>query len=214
MGDLTGEVVFVGGASIALMISETASRAPRVTLDVDVDVEVASRHDYNRLESRLRKLGFQNDMDGPICRFRHGELILDVMPTDPNILGFSNGWYVEAVTHATTMTLQSGKQIRVSTAPCLLATKLEAYKSPHRENALDVLASRDFEDVVTLFDGRPELFEEIAVAPERVRQYVSSTLREFRELGVLIEGIGAHLQSDEQSRLPKILDRMHRAADL
>lgn len=214
LDDLTEEVVFVGGASVALLITDTVSRAPRVTLDVDVVVEVATRHDYNQLESRLRKLGFQNDFGGPICRFCHGELTLDVMPTDPDILGFSNAWYAEAVSHAQAMTLQNGKRIRVSTAPCIVATKLEAFESPHRENARDFLASRDFEDLVTLFDGRPELVEEISNATPRVRDYIASTLRSYREMGVLGEGISAHLQADEQSRLPRILDRMHEAADL
>jgi hypothetical protein len=40
----------------------------------------------------LRSLGFEEDVseDAPVCRWRIGGIALDVMPTDAEILGFSN----------------------------------------------------------------------------------------------------------------------------
>jgi hypothetical protein len=77
------DVVFVGGATIALWATDEATAEFRATDDVDVIVEVASRNDYYRFEQRLRGLGFVDD-DDVICRFRHPprSLVLDVMPTE------------------------------------------------------------------------------------------------------------------------------------
>jgi hypothetical protein len=42
----------------------------------------------------LRQSGLEHDMSGGvICRWKKGGLVIDVMPTDPEILGFSNIWY-------------------------------------------------------------------------------------------------------------------------
>lgn len=54
---------------------------------------------------------------------------LDVMATDPRILGFVNQWFSLAFDTATRVRLSSGREIRVITAPCFLGTKLEAFKS-------------------------------------------------------------------------------------
>lgn len=89
LGDLVDEVVFVGGATITLWITDPAAPPPRPTKDVDVIVEVATRADYYAFEERLRALGLADD-DDVICRWQHREsgLILDAMPTDAALLGF------------------------------------------------------------------------------------------------------------------------------
>ena len=38
--------------------------------------------------------------DDTICRMRLGDLKVDLMPDDENILGFTNRWYRSAITHA------------------------------------------------------------------------------------------------------------------
>lgn len=53
----------------------------------------------NALCERLAGQGFVEAIDEPvICRWHHraSKLILDVMPTDPEILGFTNAWYASA----------------------------------------------------------------------------------------------------------------------
>lgn len=99
--------------------------------DVDVVCEVASRVKYHQLGDRLRARGLQEAMGTPvICRWRSDDpqLVLDVMPTDPDILGFSNPWYEEAISSAVTVTLESGAEIRAAAPPALVATKLCAWK--------------------------------------------------------------------------------------
>ncbi|HEV3046176.1 MAG TPA: hypothetical protein VGY13_02335 [Solirubrobacteraceae bacterium] len=56
-----GDVVFLGGASIVLWITDPAAPAPRPTKDVDVVVEVTSRAAFHTFEERLRSLGFKDD---------------------------------------------------------------------------------------------------------------------------------------------------------
>src|SRR3954465_14047221 len=100
---LLDEVVFVGGATVELWITDPVAPPLRATADVDVIVEISTRRDYYRLEKRVRSLGFRNhDETRVICRFRHPEtdLILDVMPTKASILGFENRWQADAFSHA------------------------------------------------------------------------------------------------------------------
>lgn len=80
-----GDVVFVGGATIGLWITDPAAPQPRPTKDVDV----TTRREYADFEHRLREHRFREDQDGAItCRWRHAdrELILDAMPTAAAIL--------------------------------------------------------------------------------------------------------------------------------
>ena len=89
---LPGELVFVGGCATGLLISDPASGGMRATKDVDAIAEIASYPEYAALSERLRALGLREDHTegAPICRWRHEDLILDVMPTDERILGVSN----------------------------------------------------------------------------------------------------------------------------
>jgi hypothetical protein len=47
------DVVFLGGASIVLWITDPAAPAPRPTKDVDVVVEMTSRTSFQDFEERL-----------------------------------------------------------------------------------------------------------------------------------------------------------------
>ncbi len=120
LGHLLAEVVFVGGATVELWITDEAAPEFRPTDDIDVIVEIATRRDFYRFEARVREIGFENDQEsGVICRFKQPEsgLLLDVMPTEASILGFENRWHSEAFPHAVEVALPSGKAIRVLPPP-------------------------------------------------------------------------------------------------
>src|SRR5579864_3229152 len=91
---LLDELVFVGGCATGLLITDPATVGIRSTKDVDAITEVDSYAEYERLSDRLREIGLTEDHseDAPICRWRHDDLLIDVMPTDQRILGFSNRW--------------------------------------------------------------------------------------------------------------------------
>jgi nucleotidyltransferase AbiEii toxin of type IV toxin-antitoxin system len=179
LGDLTGELVFVGGASIHLWLSDPAAPPVRSTDDVDAICDVLGRPAYYRLGERLRHHGFTEAIGDPvICRWRHADsgLTLDVMPTDEAILGFSNPSYPLALATAVERRLPSGTLIRAASPPLILATKLAAWEG--RGNG-DLLRSLDVHDLIVLADGRPELADELANQLEDVRAYVVDRLGEL-----------------------------------
>ena len=99
LGDLRDEVVFLGGATVGLLITDPAAAAVRPTKDVDVIVEVATWGEYAPLQDRLREHGFTEDTEegAPLCRWVIEGIKVDVMPTNEAILGFSNRWYSPAM---------------------------------------------------------------------------------------------------------------------
>jgi len=131
LGAMAEEMVFLGGCATGLLITDVVAPAIRATIDVDVIVEVASLIEYHRLAKRLRKLGFSEDQsaDAPICRWRVGEILLDVMPTHPEILGFGNEWYKPAFDAAEWGVLPSGNKIRIVSSPYFWRPSLQLLKA-------------------------------------------------------------------------------------
>lgn len=200
LGPLCEEVVFLGGACIELWITDPGAPAPRPTKDVDVVVEVASRLGYERFSERMHARGFSEDVSSPvICRWRHtlSDLMLDAMPTNPAILALDNHWQAAAVPHAVERRLPSGAVIRAATPPYLLATKLDAFTDRGRE---DPIASRDFEDIITLMDSRAEILEEIRAAPDDVRAYLADRLTELQRVPDFLTMVAAMLRPDRASQ--------------
>lgn len=114
---LLGGLVFVGGQVAELLVTDPAAVRIRPTDDVDVVVPVTTRAAYHGLQVQLMALGFTPDRrDGaPVCRMRTtDDLILDVMPLDEAILGFSNRWYSDALLSATTWTLEPTLEVRIA----------------------------------------------------------------------------------------------------
>jgi hypothetical protein len=96
---LLPELVFVGGCVTGLLITDEAAGEPRGTIDVDAVAEITSYAQYAAFGDRPRSLGFIEDAreGAPVCRWIQGEMILDVMPLDEKILGFSNRGYKAAI---------------------------------------------------------------------------------------------------------------------
>ena len=90
--DLREELVFVGGAVAGLLITDPAMPSIRPTADVDLVCRAVALTDYHRVETALRARGFSQDMrpEAPICRWQVGSVIVDVMPSLEEILGFAN----------------------------------------------------------------------------------------------------------------------------
>ena len=165
----------MGGATIALWITDPAAPEPRVTKDVDLVVEVASRRAWYDFEARLRAHGLRHDTSSSvICRWKAGspgdELLVDFMPDDAAILGFENRWQRPALDQATTLLLPSGRQIQAIPPPYLIATKLEAWNG---RGEGDHLRSHDLEDLISLIDGRAEIADEVKEAPQDLRSFLS-----------------------------------------
>lgn len=172
---MLGDLVFVGGAVTILLVTDEGAGLPRTTLDVDAIAEITSYAEYTAFGERLRALGFSEDTSegAPLCRWVHSGTILDVMPLDEKILGFSNRWYRAAMEAATTHQLIRDLDIRVVTALYFLATKIEAFKGRGRR---DFRASHDLEDLIFVIDGRSTIVEEAQTEKPLLREYLHAEI--------------------------------------
>jgi hypothetical protein len=122
---------FLGGSVLHLLITDPAAMPIRVTKDVDVLVDAPTRRSYTDLEAKLRSIGFRNDTreNAPICRYVFNGVVVDVMPTTENVLGWASPWLAEALAAAETR-LFDGHPIRIltPTLPTFLRRKLKPFK--------------------------------------------------------------------------------------
>lgn len=177
LGTLCNDVVFLGGCTTALFITDPAAPDVRYTLDVDCIVDVISLSEYYQLEKKLTKQGFKKSLqESVICRWYFDTVILDVMPTDENILGFGNKWYKPAIQHAYTHQINPEISIKVVSAPYFLGTKFEAFKT---RGKMDFYASHDFEDIVSVLDGRPEIVQDIQKTDNDLKIYLQCEVKEM-----------------------------------
>ncbi len=118
--ELCESLVFVGGCATGLLVTTVRAHNIRVTEDVDVVTKAATVGAYHEVEARLTARGFKHDVspDAPICRWVGSGITLDLMPSEPTVLGFSNRWYPLAVETATHSTAQRAHN-RVDCCPCI-----------------------------------------------------------------------------------------------
>ncbi len=173
LGDLREQVVFIGGAVAGLLVTDPLADSVRATRDVDAVVN-ANRALFHRIEASVATRGFARDVSSDvICRWVHkaSGVLFDLMPVQPDVLGFSNRWYPYAVETAVPVVLGNGVTIRLVSAVAFVATKLEAFAG---RGGGDFLSSHDLEDVLNIVDGREALAAELAAAPADVRQAVAA----------------------------------------
>ncbi|MBJ7375544.1 hypothetical protein [Sphingobium sp.] len=177
--ELREQLVFVGGCSSALLITDPYTiEDVRMTDDVDLIVNLTGKGKWLVLQDQLSRSGFKvASEDGLMCRMRLGELKVDFMPDDAALLGFTNRWYARGIETAVTATLTPDLQIKHLTAPYFLATKLEAYLG---RGGNDPLRSHDLEDVLLVIDGREELLAEVLEADDDVRTFIAKQLRDLQ----------------------------------
>jgi predicted nucleotidyltransferase len=210
LGDLRDEEVFVGGAITGLLLTDPAAPPTSSTKDVDIIVSVTTQTDFlGSLAERMRAQGFGEDTeeDAPICRWRlrEADIKVDLMPTEPGILGFTNRWIAESFLHAKPYRLPGGVEIRVVTGPYFLATKLEAFGS---RGGGDYMASKDMEDLIAVLHGREELVEELSNASAGVREYLRDQARKLLMTREFVAALAGHLPGEDIARVPQRLRRM------
>jgi predicted nucleotidyltransferase len=202
---LKEKVAFIGGATIDLYVTYPADAASRPTDDVDCVVEMASRGQYYGIEEELRSLGFKNFLGkGPVCRWEYRGIMVDVMPTEGKILGFTNRWYPAGLANTETAVLPDGQRVEIFTAPYLLATKLEAFSDRGRE---DFYSSPDIEDIVAVLDGCPDLKERIQSAPADVRSYLADKFQELLSNDRFVGNLPGHVldRANSEVRAARVL---------
>lgn len=215
LGELAEEMVFLGGCATGLLITDPAAPPIRVTRDVDAIVQIYSRSDYYQLSEKLRHHGFKEDIseDAPICRWVSDSVVLDVMPTDSELLGFGNEWYAPAANNAELFRLHTGKQIHMVSAPYFLITKLEAFEG--RGNG-DYILSHDIEDIIAVLDGRPVIINEVKQAEPELLKTLADRFKKLLADNAFIDAVSGHMPTDStsQARVAMILNTIKEIASL
>jgi predicted nucleotidyltransferase len=195
LSSLLDELVFIGGATVSLHVTEPIVVSIRPTEDVDCVVEIGHRADYETLAKKLRALKFTEDMvGGVLCRFKKDSIILDVMPLDADVLGFTNKWYADGFKNAERITI-ANHEIQIFSTAFLIAAKLEAFKGRGEGNFRE---SHDIEDIVTIIDGRRTIAVDLANSPEPVRTELRKEFSGLLANSRFIGSLDAHI-SDRQN---------------
>lgn len=203
LGDLSEEIVYVGGITAFLYIDTEIADEIRPTVDVDFVVESKNKGDYDKFEEKLRRKGFTHDVSkgAPICRFKYGDdFIIDAMPSDQKILGFSNAWYKEGIKNKEKVSI-GDKKIYIFPLQYFLASKFEAYKGRGRS---EPRTSWDLEDIVLVIDGIKDF-----IPPKisgKLQTFLSEMCKHCFDKNVQ-EAISAFLNHN-QGKLKKINERL------
>lgn len=209
LGPLRNELVFVGGQVAELLVTESGAAPMRTTDDVDAICEATTLSAYDRLADRLRALGFREDQTAgaPLCRWRLASDVLDVMPTEEDVLQFNNAWFEYAVRTAVPHALTNDITIRVATAPAFLATKWDAFRDRGGE---DWYGSDDIEDIVRVVGGRPEVIDEIHDCDADVRDFLRHETQRFLEGSAIDVIAGAFPEAKDVPGLLRLVEARFR----
>jgi len=210
---LKEEMVFVGGAVAELYASNPEATDIRPTLDVDCVIEIHSYSAHTEVEDKLRSLGFVNDttQGAPICRWNYQDILVDIMPSDSEVLGFSNRWYKEGIKSKILKTLPNGTDIFVFSPEYYLATKFEANKG---RGGSDLRQSHDFEDIIYILDNCAELLDSISKTNETVKIYLKEECTNLLNNKGLVEGIESSLPfGSEKEATDIIIQRIKKIGD-
>ena len=198
LDELCNEVTFVGGGITGLLITDKAAPDVRFTVDVDCIINVITRPDYYAISKKLRQKGFKEIIfgDHPICRWDCDGILIDVMPIDKSVLGFSNRWYKDAQINAIDQKITDAISVKIISAPYFLATKLEAFKDRGKQ---DFLSSHDLEDIISLIDGRAEIVNDISVTSDNLKQYLAFEFASLMNNAQFLQALPGHLNYSQES---------------
>ncbi len=206
---LLDQLVLVGGCATELLVTDIAAPMVRPTQDVDMIIDVISLSAYHETEQKLRDLGFTQTMDGQniICRWTKNNLILDLIPTDEKILGFTNRWYAHAIQYSQKAIIENTVIHHIS-AVIFIATKLEAFYSRGKG---DYFASHDLEDLIAIIDGRDELIDEIQDSPQDVIVFICQSISQFLRDNNFEDALAGLLPPDAagQARLGRLIEKLN-----
>lgn len=215
LGPLRDQVVFVGGATTTLYIGDPAAPSSVATLDVDCIVELSNLLSFRELEKKLRKQGFKqpvNEDNPPICRWAFGEIIVDIMPSDPKILGFTNRWYKEGMANRESRRLPNDTDVYVFSIPFFVGSKIEALKN---RGGNDLRLSHDLEDIVFVLSGSSNAKETLANAPKALKTYLKKEFAALLKDPLFSEAVEGTLASRNENieRARRVMELIRSIAD-
>ena len=206
LAKLETPVVFAGGATVSLYADIDFREEARPTDDVDVVLELVAYKNYAAVEVQLRAIGFVNDIHSKvICRYKYKGLLVDIMPTDEKVLGFSNKWYAPGFKQAIDFEIDKQHIVKIFPVTYFIASKLEAFKNRGKN---DGRTSSDFEDIVFVLTYRNSIWKELQEADEIVKQYLKDEFIKLLAGNFIDEWIAVHLDYSDRQRGNYITGRL------
>lgn len=214
LGDVQSRFVLCGGSITSFLLDDDFADEPRETLDVDLILDVSTRVDYQEIDALLRQKGFRSVPveNTPICRWDYQGVLVDIMPIDESIFGFSNRWYEAAFEHAVERQFSANCSWRLLTPCYFLATKWEAFK---QRGAAMPEASHDLEDIISVINGRSDIIELVADQEDALKDYLKQHAAALLSNADVRGAIPMHLLPDaaSQMRLPIIIERLEKIGE-
>jgi predicted nucleotidyltransferase len=206
LGGMIERVVFIGGAVAPLLQADRPFRAPRPTDDVDAIAATLSYTDFERMCGELRQLGFR-EPSGATHAHRWttpgpNEVKFDLIPVGDHLAGSGNPWELAAMESAVRFEIEPGLIIRHASGPGFLALKLAAFRDRGRE---DPRGSTDLEDIFALVASRPQIVQEIAAAPDAIREFAAARLAAILAMEEFEDLIASHLGNVARSRAATVI---------
>jgi hypothetical protein len=202
------EPIFVGGITSFLYVDKIELGEIRATEDIDCIIDITSKAKYAELEKKLRKNKFKHCIGEniPICRWEYEDLVLDIMPIDEDVLGFSNPWYGPGAKNSVQVILPGTRtKIKILALEYFLATKLVAFYS---RGAKDLVFSQDLQDIIYVFDGRKQLVDDIEKSNKKVREYIKKSIIQLLRLGQFKQVLFGEFSPELSIRATMIMDKM------
>ena len=191
LGPLKDEVVFLGGAVMPFLVTKPNAKVTRFTKDIDLIFEPETKEELYEFEDELRDLGFKKTLNGAVCQWVIENVRIDILPTDPDVIGFDNRWCAEAQQSSIRKNIGQGLIINMVPGHCFLGLKLCAFLRRGRGN---YLKSYDINDLILVIDGRPKIEEEIMVqASPELKEFIVGGLKNICK--VVDDSSGEPLQS-------------------
>lgn len=204
--ELQEPVVLVGGYAAFLLVDDRYRTNLRTTEDVDYVFKASTPSEYYRLSERMRDLGFSECTDdgAPICRWVVDGVRVDVMPHNPDSLGFSNRWYLQ---DPLVVELEPGLPVSVVNPLVFLGTKFEALANRGDKN---LIGDTDLEDIITVIAYGKDVLPELADADPVLRTYLQGQAKNLLLRNNLTELVSGCLFGDHQSqeRIPRVIDAL------
>lgn len=211
LGELNNDVVFVGGAMVAMYIDDKAAEDIRPTKDLDLAFQITTASKLEELRQKLIQKGFrQTHEDNLICRFRFDDLLIDVKSTQAVGWAPSNRWFMPGFAKAQRYVLEEMK-IRLLPLPYFLASKMEAFFDRGID---DLYGSHDLEDILYVFNYTTDLAGQVIAADRDVANYLKACVVRIMDDENIVSVIPAHLfYETADERLEIILDKMNAIAN-